>query len=168
MRLVRLLIMSCFLIGCAAQSASPTVTKESSMPVEVAEVRTDLDGLAAFISLPAQPTSVQWTTTILNPNTDRSVPGPTDMQIEAVMSFAAADLEQLKAQAQPLGWTVQWKESTFKPWHPQSVRDAFEADGDVFKLTVPVYDAIPVFSPSQAGSFFVTPAGDVFLSIATN
>lgn len=154
-------ILGCMVWGCASQTAPPT-------PIAAAQVRTDIDGLAAFINIPFQPTSVQWTTTTLNPQTDRSVPGPTDMQVEAVLSFATADLEQLRAQAQPLGWNVQWKETTFKPWHPQSIRAAFQPEGDGFKLTVPVYDAIPVFSPSNAGSFFITPAGDVFLSIATH
>ncbi|MFD3162776.1 hypothetical protein [Herpetosiphon sp. NSE202] len=154
-------ILGCMVWGCASQTAPPT-------PIAAAQVRTDIDGLAAFVSLPFQPTSVQWTTTTLNPQTDRSVPGPTDMQVEAVLSFAATDLEQLRAQAQPLGWNVQWQETTFKPWYPQSVRAAFAFDGDAFQLTVPSYDAIPAFGSTRPGSFFITPVGDLFLSISTN
>ncbi|MBM7843860.1 hypothetical protein [Herpetosiphon giganteus] len=161
MRLIAILILGCMVWGCASQTATPT-------PSAAAPVRTDIDGLAAFVSLPFQPTSVQWTATTLTAQPDRSVPGPTDTQLEAVLSFAAADLEQLRTQAQPLSWKPQWKESTFKPWYPQSVRAAFAFDGDAFQLTVPSYDAIPVFGSTRPGSFFITPAGDVLLSISTN
>ncbi|WP_054535188.1 hypothetical protein [Herpetosiphon geysericola] len=161
MRLIAILLLGLIVCGCASQTATPT-------PIAAALVRTDIEGLAAFVSLPFQPTSVQWTTTTLTAQPDRSVPGPTDMQVEAVLSFTAADLEQLRAQAQPLSWKPQWKATTFKPWYPQSVRDAFAFDGDAFQLTVPSYDAIPVFGSTRPGSFFITPAGDVLLSISTN
>ena len=132
--------------------------------IAVADVRNDREGLAALINLPAQPTQVAWLSQPLGIDSGR-VPGPTDLELHAVVTFAPADLEAIRQQAIPLGGVVQWSAKEFKPWYPPTVRDSFQPDGAMFNLTVPLYDADPIFGQNNSwrGTFFITPSGDLVL-----
>lgn len=131
-------------------------------------VRTDIEGLATLINLPAQPTKVVWVSKPLGVANSRA-PGPTDLELHAVVTFAPADLEAIRQQAVPQGGVVEWREAYFKPWYPASVRESFEQDGTTFRLTVPTYDAQSLIGQNTVwkGTFFITSSGDVLVMLGS-
>ena len=158
MRLWVLIGLWLVLVGCGA-AAEPVADT----------VRTDVEGLTTLINLPAQPTTALWVSKPLGVANSRA-PGPTDLELHAVVTFDPADLEIIRQQAVPLGGVVEWPEAYFKPWYPISVRESFDQDGAIFRLTVPTYDAQSLIGQhtSWQGSFFITPSGDVVVMLGSD
>ncbi len=156
--------------------ATPPEGENTSDPIENTPVRNDSEGLAQIINLPARPQSALWHVSTPGNENPRSVPGPSDYTLEAVITFSDEDFQAIQADASAyvLDWIVEWDESYFEEWYPDSIKNSFTFDDETgkYRLVHSVYDASQMFgkSPYLTGSFIFSDvnAGELFLSLSSN
>jgi hypothetical protein len=90
------------------------------------EVSTDVDGLAAIIRMPIRPVSVVWRRQVLG-SAGSQVPGPTDWELEALLTFDQNDAERLADEARHSEKPRDIGSIDGIEWLPSEARSDFEA-----------------------------------------
>jgi hypothetical protein len=115
------LLLLALTAGCPTSSPTspsattgPTTSQETTMP---ATPKTDLETLRRFLTLPAEPTAVQWDSGPLT--APKRSPGPDDWGVVAVLTFDPADLETILDGSPPLaGRQAELPAPLAFPWLP--------------------------------------------------
>lgn len=107
------------------------------------EPSTDIDALGRLITLPRRPTAAIWRRVRKGSNTRSDVPGPTDYELQAVLTFSNEDAENIvkEAAARERPGDV----GTIKKldWFPAEVKENLieEPNSDEYRFKGETYDA---------------------------
>lgn len=127
---------------------------------------TNIDDLGRQIQLVPRPLFAQWGVRRVGPAETGGVPGPSTLQLVAVLRYSDSDLRELQSRARKLSGSSPVREDFFLPWMPDSVRQSFESrPGQVgLWLKGELHDAAPFVGAlfdGGNGTFFVTSDGYV-------
>lgn len=117
-------------------------TAEVKTQTSKSKVSSDVLELSKYIVLPYRPTAVLWQTAIQG-NASNRVPGPTDWELTAILTFSQADVEKIVAEAalqeNPYVDSVQPQE-----WFPPELKAYVVKDANTgeYQLQGKVYSAI--------------------------
>jgi hypothetical protein len=139
--------------GCMSSDPPPPT-------VDITTPNHDVEALAQIITLDPLPQQVSWV--YYGMGMPSSAPGPTDYALTAVLEYDSLpdSLQGLKRQTGDVTVNTEF----IQDWFPTAVREAFVAEGDRLRLTVPHYEP-KSFSP-LAGYMFIVD-NTVFLYVFT-
>ena len=121
------LLAACVNPSQSAPRSTPSLNNSSP-------VSNSLSDLKKYITVPGTPSAAQWQITRLGPdnNDDRSVPGPSTYELNAVITYSPADLAVLKTASTTSSDSIAASvdEAFFLNWFPVSVKAAFAKQPD--------------------------------------
>ncbi len=134
------------------------------------EVSTDVEALSKLITLPARPLSAVWRRQVRGTANSR-IPGPTDWQLEALLTFDQDDAEQLMEEAKKSDKPRDIGSIETVDWLPSEARQYFESvpNSSKYKVKDEAYAADAFAKPPLSQGYLVRlgPSPQFFLKLYT-
>lgn len=121
-----------------------------------AEPSTDIDALNRAITLPRRPTAAIWQRAVKGSNRS-GVPGPTDYELQAVLTFSEEDAERIVEEAAKRERPGDVGTIKKLDWFPAGVKEQLtkESDSDEYRIKGEVYDASAFAKSPLSHGYFV-------------
>ncbi len=138
--------------------ATPAERNQNMSTVERkdAEPSTDIDALNRVITLPRRPTAAIWRRAVKG-SSRSGVPGPTDYELQAVLTFSEEDAERIVEEAAKRERPGDVGTIKKLDWFPAEVKENLveEPGSDEYRIKGEVYDASAFTKSPLSHGYFV-------------